>query len=268
MREVWLLLFSLLSGLVLVVSGCNAPADVTYSPEASSSALAKAEDLSKQLGIVWSQQDVGLWVNGEGKVSAIPDIAVLRLGVETQQKSVAEAQHEASQAMDEIMKVLKANGIAEKDIQTQRFSIYPVRRWIEEERREELTGYRVNNMVTAKIRKPDETGIVIDAVAKAGGDTIRIEGISFDVDDPTAHRNEARKKAVEDAKAKAKQIAGVAGIELGKPLYISEGVASVPPVRELYKAVEGGPVPSSAPTAISPGELEFTVTVTMVYAID
>ena len=70
-----------------------------------------------------------------------------------------------------------------------------------------------------------------------------------------------------DAMAKALQIADLAGIELGKPLYISEGTVYVPPIRDMYmkaEVMDGAP----APTSISAGELEFQLTVQIVYDID
>ena len=266
MRKLWLLLSSLILAVVLVGAGGCVPAEVERDSLPSISAWAETAELSGHLGIIWGQQQVGLWVTGEGKVTAVPDIALLCLGIEAEAKTVAEAQREAAEAMDKVMKALKANGVSEKDVQTQRFSIYPVRRWIEREDRQEIIGYRVTNIVVAKIRKVDKAGTVIDAVAEAGGDLTRIENISFTVDDPAPYYKEAREKAVEDAMAKAKQIAEVAGIKLGKPIYISEGAAYVPPIRDLYKGEATAPAPS--PTPISPGELEFQLTVQMVYEID
>jgi len=185
--------------------------------------------------------------------------------VEAQAPSVAQAQSDAAGAMDKVMKALAGNGVQDKDIQTQQFSIYPIIRWIEEENREEIIGYRVTNMVTAKIRALDKTGIIIDAVAEAGGDLTRINDISFAVDDPTPYYKEAREKAVKDAVARAKEIAEAAGIKLGKPIYISEGTVYVPsPVRYEAFAKEA-PAP---PTPVSPGELEIKLTVQMVYEID
>ena len=97
-------------------------------------------------------------------------------------------------------------------------------------------------MVTAKIREVDNTGIIIDAVARVGGDYIRINGISFTLDDPTAYHGEAREKAMADAEAKAEQLAELAGVKLGKPTYISESGAYMPVVREYY-----APAPMPAP---------------------
>ncbi|MBN2186632.1 MAG: SIMPL domain-containing protein [Dehalococcoidia bacterium] len=212
------------------------------------------------------QQNTGVWVTGQGEVMAIPDIATLSLGIEAQKDTVAEAQAQANEAMNDVMETLKDNGIDEKDIQTQRFSIYPITRWLERENKEEIIGYRVTNMVTAKIRKVDEAGVVIDAVARAGGDYIRIQNISFAVDDTEPYYEEAREKAMEDAKNKAEQLADLAGVRLGKPTYVSEGAVYLPPItRDFY---EGGmAVPAAPETSISPGELKLTLNVQVTYAI-
>lgn len=265
MRKLWLLQSSLMLAAVLVVAGGCAPVDVERGSSPSISARAEAAEFGGHLGIILSQQNVGLQVAGEGKVTAVPDIALLRLGVEAEAETVAEAQRRAAEAMNKVIKVLKGNDVSEKDIQTQRFSIYPVRRWFDREDREEIVGYRVTNIVVAKIREVDKAGTVVDAVAEAGGDLTRIETISFAVDEPGPYYEEAREKAVEDAMMKAKQMADVAGVKLGKAIYISEGTAYVPPIRDLYK--EGAAAPVPPPTPISPGELEFQVTVLMVYEI-
>jgi hypothetical protein len=213
----------------------------------------------------FSQQSTGIWVTGEGKVSVVPDVAILSLGVEAQAATVAEAQRQAAEAMDAVMKELDKRGVAKKDIKTQRFSIYPVRR--RENNREILVGYRVTNIVTAKIRKVDDTGIIIDAVAKVGGDYTRINSISFTVDDPSAYYQEAREKAMTDAKAKAKQLADLADVKLGKPIYISEAGGYIPVPRDFLR--EAGAPPAPAPTTpIIPGETEIRLTVQVVYSIN
>ncbi len=220
----------------------------------------------QSVGMFFSQQQVGLWVNGEGKAMAVPDVAILSLGIESEAMTVAQAQNAAAEAMNNVMKALTGNGVQEKDIQTTQFSVYPVRRWVEEEKREEIIGYRVTNMVIAKIREISKAGTIIDAVTIAGGDLTRVNDISFTVDDPKPYYGEAREKAVQDAVAKAKQIAQAAGIKLGKPLYISEVNVYVPqPMSFKGYAESNAPVP---PTPISPGELEITLTVQVVYEID
>jgi uncharacterized protein YggE len=162
------------------------------------------------------------------------------------------------------MAALSDNGVDEDDIQTQYFSIDQVTRWDDDE--PVVIGYRVTNMVTAKIRDMDNIGAIIDAVAEAGGDYIRVNNIAFSVEDPSEYYEEARAEAMADAKDKAEQLADLAEIELGDPTYISEGSIYVPvDYRGVDMAVpeEGGYV-----TPISPGELEITLNVQVAYAIE
>ncbi|MFC1967148.1 SIMPL domain-containing protein [Chloroflexota bacterium] len=212
-----------------------------------------------------SQQE-GIWVNGTGKIYAAPDVATLSLGIEAQQASVTEAQAQAAVAMEKVKAALKDNGVAEKDIQTRNFNIYKVTRWDRDKEQEEVTGYRVTNMVTAKVRQLDKVGAVIDAVAMAGGDLTRIDNISFSIDDMTAYYQQARQEAMADAKAKAVQMAELAGVKLGKPSYITENSYVPSPIyrQDMLEATAGAP---KAETSISPGEMEITLNVQVAYAI-
>jgi len=241
MQKNWLLVVAVLLVLaVFVLAGCTS----STSPD-----------------VYNSNQQEGIWVTGNGKVAAVPDIANLSLGIEAQETSVTEAQNEAAITMDRVMTALKSGGIADKDIQTQYFSIQQVTRWDRDKEKEITIGYRVTNMVTAKIRDITKTGSIIDAVAEAGGDLTRIDNISFSIDDPSQYRNEARDKAVVDAKTKAEHLATLNGVKLGKPIYISESVY-YPVYRPPTKVEEAAPV-----TPISPGELEISLDVQIVYAI-
>lgn len=213
-----------------------------------------------------SSQQTGLWVSGEGKVSYVPDIALLTLGVEARAKTVAEAQGQAREAMNQVIAALKDKGVAERDIRTTSFSIQPQWEWVEWQKRQVLTGYIVSNQVAVKIRQVDRAGETIDAAAQAGGDLARIGGISFTIDNPAPLYAQAREKAVKDAVAKAQQIAGAAEVKLGRPIYISESTVSIPvptPVRLEMKAA----APDIMPTPVLLGELEVWVSVQMVYSI-
>jgi len=221
-----------------------------------------------ELKISLDSQSQGIWVNGNGKVYATPDIALLSLGIEVQEETVALAQANASEAMEKVMEALKNEGVAEEDIQTQQFSINKVSEWkvvYDGGEKEEIIGFRVTNIVTVKVREIDNVGTIIDAVAVAGGDLTRIDSIGFTVDDPTPYYEEARAQAVEYAKTKAEQLADLSGVELGKPTYISESTYYATP--NYYRgdmALEAAP---SAETSISPGELEISATVQIAFAI-
>lgn len=244
-------------GLALVLTlaglaGCN-------------SGGASSGELSSALRINVNSQQEGMWVNGHGEVFAAPDIATLQLGISSQRASVAEAQTEAATAMNKVMTSLKDSGVADKDIQTQYFSIQQVTRWDEDKQQEIVIGYRVSNMVVAKIREIVTTGAIIDAVAIAGGDNTRIDNIGFSIDDPSPYRKEARDNAVADAEAKAEQLANLSGVKLGKPTYISESISY--PVYPSPIRPEAPYAPAAPVTPISPGEMKITIDVQVVYAI-
>ena len=246
MKKIWLLALGLGLTLVLAVVGLAA---------CSPNTTAEVINLTNQ--------QEGIWVTGQGKVTVAPDVATLQLGIEAQAATVAEAQAQASQVMDRVMTALTKNSVAKKDIQTRYFNITKITRWDDKNQQEVIIGYRVTNIVTAKIRTIDKAGAIIDAVAGAGGDLTRIDSISFSVDDPTAYYGQAREKAMADAKAKAEQMAKLGGVTLGKPIYISES-SYFPSPTPIRLADQGTP---SVETPISPGETDITISVQVVYAI-
>jgi len=259
MRKVVLLVAGLVLVGAVLLSGCTS--DGNASTEVGQGSWS-TQDVMALLASDSSQQ-TGVWVAGTGKVAVVPDVAVLYLGVEAQAATVTEAQSDAAVAMTEVMSVLNANGVAEKDIQTQWYSISPVTKWIDDYKEQITIGYRVTNTVTAKIRDISKVGAVIDAVAEAGGDLTRIEGIGFTVDDPDVYYDQAREEAILDAMAKAEKIASIANVTLGKPVYISESGGYLPPPYPVRGYAEGLDVA----TPISPGEMEISLTVQIGYAL-
>jgi uncharacterized protein YggE len=216
-----------------------------------------------------NSQQTGIWVNGEGKISVIPDVAILTLGIESQETSVAVARANASEAMDKVIQALKAQDIKDKDIQTQYFNISQVSNW--DNNKEVITGYRVTNTVTVKVRAVEKAGDVIDAVVAAGGDLTRVNGITFTVDEPADYYVQARELAITHATAKAKQMADKAGFKIGKITYITENSNSYGISYRNYYAMEDSAMAIPAPTIVTPvsvGSLEITATVQIAYEID
>lgn len=219
-----------------------------------------------------SQQNTGIWVSGVGEVTVTPDIAILEVGVEAQETTVADAQDEAHEAMEKVMMALTDSGVTDEDIQTRQFRISQRTRWDDETDEEIVVGYRVTNEVTAKIREIEKVSSIIDTVVKAGGNFIRIDDLDFSVDDPSDYYDEARETAMADARDKAEKLADAADVKLGAPTYISESSSfvSVPMVDMAFAG--GIPVPAPAPIietppSISPGEVEVSVTVQIAYSI-
>ena len=218
----------------------------------------------------------GIWVSGNGTISVEPDLAMLEVGVETRAANVADANNQASMAMDAVIKALKLRGVKDADIQTSRFSIYPRYDYVEEEvdgvrsNREVLVGYRVRNNATVKLRDLDAVGEVIDDVVTAGGDDVRISDINFTLEDPKPKMEELREMAVNDAKAKAEHLAELSDVSVGRLIYISEGAAS-PSVRGFAErsydfAFQAAPAAFAAPS-VSGGEVTLSLSVQAGFAI-
>lgn len=219
------------------------------------------------LSVNLNNQQTGIWVTGQGEILVVPDIVNLSLGISAQAKSVAEAQSLAANAMDKVMAALTQSGVAKKDIQTQNFAIQQVTRYDRDRQEEQVIGYRVTNMVIARIRDINKAGSTVDAVSLAGGDLTRVNSVTFAVDNPSKYHSEVRQKAMEDASAKARQLADLGKVTLGKPTLVSENlVAPIP--RPVFEARAAVPMPAPAPiTPISPGEMKITLSVQVAYAI-
>lgn len=161
-------------------------------------------------------------VVGHGEIKGKPDTAQVQIGVENEAATTKEALAQNSAQVAVIIEQLKKLGIAEKDMQTSNFSISA--KYDKDGR--QVTGYNVSNSVSVKIRQLDKAGALLDQVVQAGAN--RIYGINFSVDDPSALLNQARDKALADAKAKAGQLAQGAGAKLGQVLVLTENIGEAP----------------------------------------
>ena len=267
--------------LLLLVAACAVSPEPTSTQAAGGTpdglSLGVTGDLSAELAsfrsALTSAGQQGIWVTGSGKVTLEPDLARLTLGVEAREVTVAQAQAQAATALDAIVTELRTRGVAEEEIQTRHFSIQPIisyERVIKNGREyseQRIEGYRVTNTVVAHIRDLDGMGRIIDAVAEAGGDLIRIQGISFAVEDQAAAHTEARALATEDAIAKAQQFAQLLSIDLGKLLFVTELGGGGPIVQDLAEGRAMAAFEAAPPTPILAGELDVTAQVQVVFAI-
>ena len=199
-------------------------------------------------------------VNGTGRVSVTPDRLFLNLGVETRSLRVADALKANNKAAQDLMKVLKDKGVAEKDIKTSQLSIYPQF----DTTGRKITAYQVNNSVVATVRNIATSGDIIDAAATVAGDAIRINGLDFGVGDPSAALASARDLAVKDAKTQAEQLAKSAGVKLGKLRTISSGSDVAEPTVYRQSAVSAD---AAGVAPISAGSQDVSASVQLVYDI-
>ncbi len=209
----------------------------------------------------------GVSVTGTGKVTVTPDIGQISLGVEVTQKTVAQARSSAAETLTAIIDTLKANGVADEDIRTQFFNIRPQFNFQRDDA-PEIIGFTVTNTLDIKVREIDDLSKVLDDAIEAGGNFVRVNNVSFGVDEPEQYLDEARRLAVEDARTRAKQLVELAGAELGDVRSISEGLGGgVPSPFRLESAAFDGAAGGGQASPLSPGQQEITLTVNVTFDI-
>ena len=200
-------------------------------------------------------------VSGEAIISAAPDLAQIDAGVANDAKSAKEASDANNAAMGKVLLALKGAGIDEKDYQTSRLSLQPQYGQNKSTGASPVVGFRASNRVTVKIRDVTKVAAIIDTLVGAGANDIG--NISFEVTQASKLLDDAREKAVADARRKAEIYAKATGVTLGAPLSVSEGGAPMP----LFKGRMAA-APMAAPqAAVAPGEETLAVTVNVSWAI-
>lgn len=197
-----------------------------------------------------------LSVDGQGTGTAAPDMATVTIGVTTQGKDAAKAQNDNAWVSNQIQAAVRGLGIAEKDIQTRNYSFYP-NYSTDKDRRNEVTGYTVNNSVIAVVRDIKLTGKVIDAALNNGAN--EINSLDFSASDTKAVRKVALLNAVQDARDKADIIAKGLGKRIVGIQNVSESTGYIETRRfggNMLMAVA-----KDAATPIAPGSLSLTANV-------
>ena len=202
-----------------------------------------------------------LTVTGTGEVARAPDMAVIRVGVVAQDKSASTALSRTSEAMVRMQQRLAEQGIEARDIQTTQLSLTPVYENTSGTRTRKIIAFEAMNAVLVRVRDLPSTGAVLGTLVEDGAN--RIDGISFTLQDSQESMDEARRRAVADARRKAEVLADAAGVALGA-------------LRDLREAGGGAPRPmmmermamdAAASVPIAEGEISLSATVTMVYEL-
>lgn len=221
-------------------------------------------------------------VSGEGKVTAIPDVATFSFGVTTQGgKNITETQKQNTEKMNVLIEFIKSQGVENADIKTQQFSIEPryqyydcsgpiiLRQGASEVQPcppPDIVGYTIVHSASVKMRNFDKIGEIMGALSQKGANSI--SQLSFTIDDPERTESEAREKAIRQAQEKATAIAKAGNFRIGKLLAIEENA-----YQPMYRDAVGGYAKSMslemAPVAptIEPGSQEITVNILLRYEI-
>ncbi len=201
-------------------------------------------------------------VSGEGKVFAKPDIGQVSLSVISDALTVASAQKDNTDKMNKITSAMKEAGIKEEDLKTANYNISP--RYQYSAGKSTIIGYEVTQTLEVKIRDLEKVGDILGKAAAAGAN--QVGSLTFTFDDPEKLNSEARQKAIDNAKTKARDLAKSLGVSLGKVVSFSEDTDGTP--APMYSSAKealgmgGGAIPD-----IQTGQNEIDISVSISYEI-
>jgi uncharacterized protein len=198
-------------------------------------------------------------VAGHGEVDGTPDVMTVTMGVQTADPSAQAALQRNSERAAALITSLKAHGVAAKDIQTIDLNVSPTF-----DDHFHVTGYSASNTVTAKLRNIAKAGSVIDAAALSAGEDVRLQGVTFSIDNTSGLVAKARADAVKDAVAQAKQLAAAAGVTLGPIRTIDDTGTTLP--QPYYQSMSDS-VALSGSVPVEPGSQQLSVDVKVVFDI-
>ena len=202
--------------------------------------------------------------NGTGVVYVVPDVAYINIGVRVDDEVVSAALEKNNAQANAISKALQAQGVAENDIQTANFYVYPSMDY-------GIDGtitrnyYIVENTVVVTVRNLEDLGSLLDTVVRSGANTIN--NINFGLLDPSAAEAEARDLAIASAQAEAKAIASAAGVQLGALNSVNVNSSSVGTPYYDGMMGGGGMMDYSSEVPIAAGQLKISITANVVYEI-
>lgn len=207
----------------------------------------------------------GITVGASAEVAGTPDTLRLDLSVVATAPSVSEALASANRSAAIVQKSLLDSRVLKKDLQTSGLNIQPEYDYTKPGT-PRLKDYQVSESVTAKLRDLGRAGDIIGKAVSAGGNAIRVNGISLDLEDTSALVSSARDKAFANAKAKAEQYARAAGRSLGDVVSIAEDVTT-PSLNPLQYGSSEASARDTASVPIQPGSQNVSVSVTVVFAM-
>jgi len=203
-----------------------------------------------------------LSVSGEGKVSVIPDIALMSLSVISRDAFINAAWDDNNTKTEAAIAAIKGQGVAEADILSD-FSLYQQERYDQFGQPTGEITYVVTHTLTVKVRDLAKIGAILGAAQAAGVNSVG--GISFSLEDSAPAVSEARALAVADARARAEEIAKGLGVKVGKVLTVNEYGISIPMAMEKGYGIGGG---GGSSVPIQAGSWVVSMTVSVVFEIE
>lgn len=156
-------------------------------------------------------------VTGTAVVNVAPDRALVKLGVQTNGRSVKDAQAKNTTTINKVTFALKTMGIEAKDITTNWYTLEPVYDDYEDLH---ISGYRIHNVIEVTVRDVKKTNDLIAAAFQAGAN--QVIDVEFYTSELRKYRDQAREMAMNAATEKASALAQAAGSDTGCVISINE----------------------------------------------
>jgi len=205
-------------------------------------------------------------VSAEGKITAKPDIALVEFAVVSQGSTVKAVTKDGNEKMAKVIDAVKKMGVEDKDITSTQYNLYPTYDY-QSYRSPKITGYNLNQEIRVKVRDLEKVEDILDTGITSGAN--QVGQLSFDVDDMTKIKKEARQKAFDSAKEKAKEMANAAGVKLGRVVTFNEDSGYNPPIYANYMMkAEAMSVDMVSSPSIQPGSKELNLSVSVTYEIE
>jgi uncharacterized protein len=203
--------------------------------------------------------------SGEGKITAKPDIAVISASIVTQAVDSKTAQDSNSTKSNAVSAFLKKQGVEDKDVKTSGYNVTPQYRYPPYGGQPTITGYQVSQSYEIKIRDLTKISTILDGLVTAGAN--QVNNLGLQIENPEALKSQARQLAIDNAKKKAAELEKQVGISLGKIINFVEGANGYPvPAYSVDSRAMGMGGGGSEP-AISTGENDIVIDVTITYQI-
>jgi uncharacterized protein YggE len=227
----------------------------------NSSALLATGPVDQTGGAAPAVSDPIVTTDGSGSASGTPEVMTLSIGVDTTASHAGEALSDCSAKATAVQQALQGDGVAAADIQTADLSLSPSYN----ANTATPSGYQATNTVVAKLRNLSKGGKVIDDAMAAAGDSGRLDGVSFALDDSSSFATAARKIAVAQARSRADELAAAAGMKVASLRSLSEQADQVPYGSFRTGVAIAGPAVAAPAVPIQPGVEQTTVNVTAVW---
>lgn len=251
-NKVWLLAGA--AGIVVaLVTGGTA---LALAGTGSSTAAAASD------GAACSGSAAKLTVQGTGVASGTPNLLTVSVGIDVTDPSAQASLADDDSKASAVTAALKQGGILDKDVQTTNLQVEP-----RYGSHGAITGYEVTNTLTAKLRDFSSAGSVIDALASAAGNAVRVNSLTFSMEDPRGIEDQARTDAVRQAVSHARSMAQAAGERLGPVCSLSDNspLGYLSP-DQTFNAASGAATSTQLP--VEPGTQQASAQVTIVYSLE